>query len=63
VNPNPDLANGCAFAQCVRASGRTYAKAIVEIAEMALARGKAAARPPAPSDTLLHEYLARRGAK
>ena len=24
VNPNPDLADGCAFAQCVRASGRTY---------------------------------------
>jgi D-alanine-D-alanine ligase len=63
VNPNPDLANGCAFAQCVRASGRTYANALVEIAEMALERGKAAARPPAPSDALLHEYLARRGAK
>ena len=31
VNPNPDLADGCAFAQCVRASGRTYAQAIQEI--------------------------------
>ena len=28
VNPNPDLADGCAFAQCVRASGRTYAQAM-----------------------------------
>jgi D-alanine-D-alanine ligase len=63
VNPNPDLANGCAFAQCVRASGRTYAKAVVEIAEMTLGRGRQAVRPPAPSDALLHEYLARRGAK
>jgi D-alanine-D-alanine ligase len=63
VNPNPDLANGCAFAQCVRASGNTYAQAVVEIAEMAVQRSKLAARPPAPQDALLHEYLSRRGAK
>jgi len=62
VNPNPDLADGCAFAQCVRASGRTYEQAIQEIVGFALDR--AVTRPkrePAPSETLLREYLAQRG--
>jgi D-alanine-D-alanine ligase len=62
VNPNPDLADGCAFAQCVRASGRTYEQAIQEIVGYALDR--AVTRPkrePAPSETLLREYLAQRG--
>ena len=40
VNPNPDLADSCAFAQCVRASGRTYAQAMNELVHYALERAK-----------------------
>lgn len=62
VNPNPDLADGCAFAQCVRASGRTYAQAIQEIVGYALERAKnQQKKEPAPSETLLREYIAQRG--
>ena len=62
VNPNPDLADGCAFAQCVRASGRTYEQAIQEIVGFALDRAsQKPQREPAPSETLLREYLAQRG--
>jgi D-alanine-D-alanine ligase len=62
VNPNPDLADGCAFAQCVRASGRTYAQAIQEIVGFALERARTKVqREPAPSETLLREYVAQRG--
>jgi D-alanine-D-alanine ligase len=63
VNPNPDLADSCAFAQCVRASGRTYGQAMNEIVHYALERAKVAAkRYTGPTDTLLTEYLARRTA-
>jgi D-alanine-D-alanine ligase len=62
VNPNPDLADGCAFAQCVRASGRTYAQAIQEIVGFALERGRTKQqKEPAPSEHLLREYMAQRG--
>jgi D-alanine-D-alanine ligase len=62
VNPNPDLADGCAFAQCVRASGRTYAQAIQEIVGFALERARTKQqREPAPSEHLLREYMAQRG--
>ncbi|HEY5928067.1 MAG TPA: hypothetical protein VIV11_40550 [Kofleriaceae bacterium] len=62
VNPNPDLADGCAFAQCVRASGRTYAQAIQEIIGYALERSRTKQqKEPAPSETLLREYMAQRG--
>jgi D-alanine-D-alanine ligase len=62
VNPNPDLADGCAFAQCVRASGRTYSQAIQEIVGFALDRARTKPkREPLPSETLLREYLAQRG--
>jgi hypothetical protein len=64
VNPNPDLADGCAFATSVRASGRTYGDAINQIVGFALAR--AAKRPPpsdGPSDDLLREYLANKKPK
>jgi D-alanine-D-alanine ligase len=62
VNPNPDLADGCAFAQCVRASGRTYAQAIQEIVGFALERARNKTQhEPAPSETLLREYKAARG--
>jgi len=61
VNPNPDLADGCAFAQCVRASGRTYEQAIQQIAGFAIERARnKAKREPAPSEQLLREYLAKR---
>ncbi len=62
VNPNPDLADGCAFAQCVRASGRTYAQAIQEIVGYAFERARTKHKiEPAPSETLLREYVAQRG--
>ncbi len=61
VNPNPDLADGCAFAQCVRASGRTYSQAIQQIVGFALDRARTKqAKEPAPSEQLLREYLAKR---
>jgi D-alanine-D-alanine ligase len=61
VNPNPDLADGCAFAQCVRASGRTYSQAIQQIVGFAITRARnKAKREPAPSEQLLREYLAKR---
>ena len=63
VNPNPDLADSCAFAQCVRASGRTYGQAMNEIVHYALERAKVTPRRyTGPTDTLLSEYLARRTA-
>jgi D-alanine-D-alanine ligase len=62
VNPNPDLADSCAFAQCVRASGRTYAQAIQEIVGFALERARNKTKSePFPSETLLREYVAQRG--
>lgn len=61
VNPNPDLAGSCAFAQCVRASGRTYAQAIREIVGFALERARTEVKhQPAPSESLLREYMAQR---
>jgi D-alanine-D-alanine ligase len=61
VNPNPDLADSCAFAQCVRASGRTYGQAMNELVHYALERAKVKLkRYTGPTDTLLTEYLARR---
>jgi len=62
VNPNPDLADGCAYAQCVRASGRTYSQAVQEIVGFALARARTKqVKEPFPSEQLLREYLAKRG--
>jgi hypothetical protein len=64
VNPNPDLADGCAFAQCVRASGRTYAQAIQEIVGYALERAKTKTKgEPFPSEQLVIEYKAQRGSR
>ena len=61
VNPNPDFADGCAFAQCVRASGRTYAQALQTIVAFALERARNRAKhEPFPSEQLLREYLAKR---
>jgi D-alanine-D-alanine ligase len=64
VNPNPDLADGCAFAQCVRASGRTYAQAIQEIVGFALDRSKTKTKgEPFPSEQLTREYIAQRSGR
>ena len=61
VNPNPDLADSCAYAQCVRASGRTYGQALQEIVGFALDRATIKVkRGPAPSESLIHEYTAQR---
>jgi D-alanine-D-alanine ligase len=62
VNPNPDLSDGCAFAQAIRASGRTYDQALQEIVAFALKRARARIkREPGATDMLLEEYLAQRG--
>jgi D-alanine-D-alanine ligase len=63
VNPNPDLADGCAFAQSVRASGRTYQQAISQIVGYALDRARHGTGTVGPTDTLLREYLAQRRAR
>jgi len=61
VNPNPDLAEGCAFAQCIRASGRTYAQMIGELVGFALQRARRRPRrEDHPSEILLSEYLSHR---
>lgn len=61
VNPNPDLADGCAFSQCVRASGRSYAQVIQNIVGFALQRAERnAKRKPAPSEDILRDYLKAR---
>jgi len=59
VNPNPDLAESCAFFASARAAGRTYDQMICEIVDLALARARAPAPKHGP-DTLLREYLAAR---
>ena len=60
VNPNPDLAESCAFAASARASGRTYAQMICEIVDVALERSKTPKTISSGFDTLLREYLANK---
>ena len=65
VNPNPDLSDTCAFAACVRASGRTYGQAINELVQFAIDRVVTVTKPNrylGPTDILLSEHLARRTA-
>jgi D-alanine-D-alanine ligase len=57
VNPNPDLADSCAFAASARASGRTYGQMINEILDMALARAVAPKVDRKGFDTVLSDYL------
>lgn len=45
VNPNPDLADGTGFMLCAQKSGRTFEKTIVELVDMALARGPSKLQP------------------
>ena len=60
VNPNPDLAESCAFSASAYASGRTYAGMIVEIVELALARKAGPRKVVTGVDALLIEYKAKK---
>jgi D-alanine-D-alanine ligase len=60
VNPNPDLADSCAFAKSAEAAGRTYDQMIVEIVGLALARQGKHKPASAGFDQLLHEYQAKK---
>ncbi len=62
VNPNPDLAESCAFNASSIASGRTYAQMICEIVDQALARKRGPKKVVTGVDALLKEYLAKKKA-
>ena len=62
VNPNPDLAESCAFNASSMASGRTYAQMICEIVELALTRKRGPRKVVTGVDALLNEYLAKKKA-
>jgi D-alanine-D-alanine ligase len=63
VNPNPDLADSCAFAASARASGRTYDQLICEIAELAVKRIDQKVPAHTGFDLLLREYQAKKKQK
>ncbi len=60
VNPNPDLADSCAFAASAQASGRTYPQLICELVDIALARTRSTRTALAGFDQLLREYQAKK---
>lgn len=60
VNPNPDLAESCAFTASAYASGRTYAQMICEIVDLALARKAGPRKVVTGVDALLNEYRAKK---
>ncbi len=60
VNPNPDLAETCAFAASARASGRNYQQMICEIIDVAIERSKSPKPISSGFDTLLREYMANK---
>jgi D-alanine-D-alanine ligase len=60
VNPNPDLADSCAFATSAEASGRTYDQLICEIVAIALERNKQPKVNHGGFDQLLREYMANK---
>jgi len=62
VNPNPDLAESCAFTASATASGRTYEQMIVEIVGFALARKAGPKKVVTGVDALLREYHAKKQA-
>ncbi len=62
VNPNPDLAESCAFNTSSVASGRTYAQMLCEIVGLAIARKNGPRKVSAGVDALLHEYKAKQKA-
>jgi len=59
VNPNPDLADTCAFATSAEASGRTYDQLICELVSIALERQKSPKLAQGGFDQLLREYQAQ----
>ncbi len=59
VNPNPDLADSCAFAASAQASGRTYAQLICELVAIALERTRSPKIAQGGFDQLLREYQAK----
>jgi D-alanine-D-alanine ligase len=60
VNPNPDLAESCAFNASSLASGRTYAQMICEIVALAIARKHGPKKVVTGIDLLLREHLAKK---
>jgi D-alanine-D-alanine ligase len=60
VNPNPDLAESCAFHMSCTATGRNYEQMICELIDLALTRKKAPRRAITGVDALLHEYRAKK---
>ncbi|MGN6108385.1 MAG: D-alanine--D-alanine ligase family protein, partial [Kofleriaceae bacterium] len=58
VNPNPDLADSCAFATSAAATGRTYNQMICEIIDLGLKRNRAP-QIQGGFDQLLKEYRDR----
>jgi D-alanine-D-alanine ligase len=59
VNPNPDLAESCAFAASAREGGMTYAQMICKIIDVAIERNKAPKVVSTGFDMLLDEYRAQ----
>jgi D-alanine-D-alanine ligase len=59
VNPNPDLADTCAFAASAAASGRSYDQLICEIVELAIKRINVPGTNHTGFDLLLREYQAQ----
>jgi D-alanine-D-alanine ligase len=60
VNPNPDLADSCAFAASAQASGRSYAQLICELVDIALERTRSTKVALGGFDQLLREYQAKK---
>jgi len=60
VNPNPDLAESCAFTASAYAAGKTYAQMICDIVDLALARKAGPRKVVTGVDALLREYLAKK---
>ncbi len=60
VNPNPDLAESCAFNASAGAAGKTYAQMICAIVDLAIARKAGPRKVVTGVDALLREYLAKK---
>ncbi|MDQ3366290.1 MAG: hypothetical protein M3680_12765 [Myxococcota bacterium] len=60
VNPNPDLADSCAFAASAAAAGHTYNQLICEIVGLAIKRIHVAGTSEPGVDQLLREYQAKK---
>jgi D-alanine-D-alanine ligase len=60
VNPNPDLADTCAFAASALAAGRTYPQLICELITIALERARSPKFAHGGFDQLLREYQAKK---